>query len=76
MKPNLTATTVKLPPNLYAEFKVLGIRRKMTLQDFVERSVFLFVNDEEWRNTFNGKFAPSGSINLEIFDKNYTGSLV
>lgn len=70
------ATTVKIEDGLYAEFKVLGVRRRMTLQDFVERAVYLFVKDEEWRNFFNGKFAPSGSINLEIFDKNYTGSLL
>lgn len=73
MKP--TATTVKIPPDLYGEFKVLGIRRRITLQDFVERAVYLFVNDEEWRNAFNGKFSPSGSINLDIFNKNYSGSI-
>ena len=73
MKP--TATTVKIPPDLYTEFKILGVRRRLTLQDFVERAVFLFVNDEEWRNAFNGKFSPSGSIRLEIFDNDYTGSL-
>jgi len=72
---NLTATTVKIQKDLYAEFKILGVRRRMTLQDFVERAVYLFVNDEEWRNAFNGKFKPSGSIDLTIFDKNYTGSL-
>jgi len=74
MKP--TATTVKISPDLYAEFKVLGVRRRMTLQSFVERAVYLFVKDEEWRKNFNEKFSPSGSINLEVFDKNYTGSLL
>lgn len=74
MKP--TATTVKIPQDLYSEFKVLGFRRRMTLQNFVERAVYLFVKDEEWRNDFNGKFTPSGSISLEIFDKNFTGSLI
>ena len=71
----ITATTVKIPKDLYSEFKVLGIRRRMTLQQFVERTVYLFVNNEQWRSDFNSKFAPSGSISLEIFDKNYTGSL-
>jgi hypothetical protein len=74
MKP--TATTVKIPQDLYAEFKVLGVRRRMTLQSFVERAVYLFVNDEEWRNNFNGKFYPSGSINLDIFEKTFSGSLI
>jgi len=72
----ITATTVKIPKDLYSEFKVLGIRRRMTLQEFVERTVYLFVNNEQWRNDFNSKFSPSGSINLEIFNKNYTGSLL
>jgi hypothetical protein len=71
-----TATTVKIPQDLYSEFKVLGFRRRMTLQNFVERAVYLFVKDEDWRNDFNGKFTPSGSINLSIFDKNFTGSLL
>ena len=74
MKP--TATTVKIPQDLYSEFKILGFRRRMTLQDFVERAIYLFVKDEEWRNQFNAKFTPSGSINLEIFNKNFTGSLI
>jgi hypothetical protein len=74
MKP--TATTVKIPQDLYAEFKVLGVRRRITLQDFVERAVYLYVKDEQWRKDFNEKFSPSGSINLEIFSKNFTGSLV
>lgn len=74
MKP--TATTVKIPQDLYAEFKILGVRRRMTLQNFVERAVYLFVKDEQWRNDFNSKFQPSGSIDLEIFSKDYTGSLV
>ena len=70
-----TATTVKVEEDLYAEFKILGVRRRITLQEFVVRAVYLFVHDEEWRNAFNSKFTPSGSINLGIFDKNYTGSL-
>jgi hypothetical protein len=70
-----TATTVKIDKELYSDFKVLGIRHRMTLQDFVERCVYLFVKDEEWKNQFTGKFEPSGSINLAIFDKNFSGSL-
>lgn len=70
-----TATTVKIREDLYSDFKILGVRHRMTLQDFVERCVHLFVSDKEWRDTFNGKFKPSGSIDLSIFDKSYTGSL-
>lgn len=70
-----TATTVKIEKALYDDFKVLGVRHKLTLQDFVERCVYLFVKDDEWKNQFTGKFQPSGSINLAIFDKDFTGSL-
>ena len=70
-----TATTIKIREDLYADFKVLGVRHRMTLQDFAERCVYLFVNNKDWRESFNGQFAPSGSINLSIFDKNYTGSI-
>lgn len=75
MRQNSTATTVKIDKSLYNDFKILGIRHGMTLQEFVERSVYLFTRDEEWRNSFNGRFLPSGSINLDIFDTKYTGSL-
>ena len=44
------ATTVKIPESLYDDFKVLGIRNKISLQTLVEKCVNLFVEDEEFRS--------------------------
>lgn len=51
-KQNITATTVKLSDSLYDEFKILGIRHKLTLQDFVEKCVSLYVSDEPFSSSF------------------------
>lgn len=60
------ATTVKIEPDLYDEFKVLGIRYRLTLQTLVERCVFRYVNDEPFRSDINNYsqslFLNSGSI--------------
>lgn len=45
------ATTVKIPASLYDEFKILGIRHKISLQTLVEKCVNLFVSDEAFRIT-------------------------
>ena len=45
------ATTVKIPESLYDDFKVLGIRHKISLQTLVEKCVNLFVEDEGFRST-------------------------
>ena len=50
---NKIATTVKLEPALYDDFKVLGIRHKISLQDIVERTIYRYVNDETFRNKMN-----------------------
>ena len=66
---NTTATTVKIEKSLYNDFKVHGIRSGSTLQDFVEKCVKLYVDDEKFRilvNTYQiqvlsstGSFSPS-----------------
>ncbi len=43
-------TTIKLDPSIYDDFKILGIRRKISLQMLVEKSVIRYVNDEIFRN--------------------------
>lgn len=58
------ATTVKIEPSLYDEFKVLGIRYRLSLQGLVERCVIRYVNDESFRVCIN-EFVPpnfSGSV--------------
>ena len=52
------ATTVKIPESLYDDFKVLGIRSKMSLQTLVEKCVNLFVQDEQFRGIVNNYSIP------------------
>lgn len=47
------ATTVKVENTLYDEFKVLGVRYKLTLQGLVEKTVFRYVRSEIYRNDMN-----------------------
>lgn len=51
-KENKVATTIKLPPELYKEFKILGVRHKISLQTLVEKCVFLFVGDTQVSASF------------------------
>lgn len=50
-------TTVKVEEQLYNEFKVLGIRHKLTLQGLVERSIYRYVHEEGFRKEINN-FSP------------------
>ena len=50
---NKVATTVKVEPTLYDEFKVLGVRYKLTLQGLVEKTVYRYVREEIFRNDMN-----------------------
>lgn len=46
------ATTVKIPPELYDEFKILGVRHKISLQTLVEKCVNLFVGNTQVSASF------------------------
>ena len=58
------ATTVKVDPTLYDEFKVLGVRYKLTLQGLIERTVYRYVNEDAYRDSMNNFALPalSGSL--------------
>lgn len=62
------STTAKIDRTLYEDFRVLGIRRKLTLQNFVERCMFFYVHDQSFRDTVNTIRIPllshSSSISL------------
>ena len=55
---NKVATTVKVENTLYDEFKVLGIRYKLTLQGLVEKTVYRYVREETFRNDINSFNTP------------------
>jgi len=63
---NKVPTTVKVDSNLYDELKVLSVRHKYTLQSFVEKCIYFYVNDLTFRETLN---------NFRIPVLNSTGSL-
>jgi hypothetical protein len=60
------ATTVKIVSPIYDEFKVLGIRGRLTLQTLVEKCVYRYVTEETFRSEINNMilpaFADSGSV--------------
>lgn len=42
-------TSVKIQEDLFEEFKISCVRYKFSFQKLAERSVHLFLTDEEWR---------------------------
>lgn len=48
-KTKRATTTVKIPDNAYSDFKMMAIRTKLNLQDLVERSMFLYLTDSNYR---------------------------
>lgn len=55
------ATTIKIEPVLYDEFKHLGLRHKITLQNIVSKTIYRYVNEEIFRDGINNFILP---INL------------
>lgn len=47
------ATTVKVESDLYDEFKIIGIKNRITLQGLVEKCVHLYVRDSGFKNTID-----------------------
>jgi hypothetical protein len=62
-KKQRSTTTVKLFENSYNDFKIMTVRTKLNLQDLVERSVYLYLTDSEYRFLIH-----------KTVDMNYTGS--
>lgn len=55
---NRTATTIKIESTLYDDFKILGIRHKISLQNLVERCIYRYVKEEEFRKSINDFILP------------------
>ena len=47
---NTKLTSVKILKSLYDSFKVATVNTKMTLQKITNRSVYLYMNDEKYRD--------------------------
>lgn len=49
----LVLTSVKVPDDLFEEFKVATVRYKFSLQKLVERSMDLYLSSEEFRKNLH-----------------------
>jgi len=56
-------TSVKIPDVLYEDFKVMSVRTKMNLQDIVERTIYLYLTNNDYRMKLH-----------ETYSTYYTGS--
>jgi predicted DNA-binding ribbon-helix-helix protein len=52
------ATTVKVENTLYDQFKIFGIRHKLTLQGLVEKTVYRYVTEQPFRDDINNYILP------------------
>jgi hypothetical protein len=53
MAKNEKLTSVKVNETLFEEFKVLCVRTKFSLQKLVDRSMDLYLTDEEYRKNIH-----------------------
>lgn len=58
-------TSVKIPQTLYEDFKVTAVKTKLGLQDIVERSMYMYLTDSNFRQTIH-----------EQYNTYYTGSAI
>ena len=47
---NTKLTSVKILQDLYGKFKVATVNTKMTLQKLTNRSVYLYMSDDKYRD--------------------------
>lgn len=46
-------TSVKILTNIYRNFKIMAFKQGITLQEVVNRSAWLYANDDDFRNKIN-----------------------
>lgn len=52
-----TTTSVKIPENLYEDFKIMSIRSKINLQEIVERTIFMYITDSSFRQKIHENYS-------------------
>lgn len=50
-------TSVKIPENLYEDFKILSVRSKINLQEIVERTIFMYITDSTFRQKIHERYS-------------------
>jgi hypothetical protein len=58
-------TSVKIPEILYEDFKVTCVKTKLGLQDIVERAMYMYLTDPQFRQSIH-----------ERYNTHYTGSSI
>ena len=54
-KKKMTLSSVKVQSDLFNDFKVECVRRKFSFQKLADRSLFLFLTDENFRKTITNQ---------------------
>lgn len=49
-------TSVKIPQTLYEDFKVTSVKTKMSLQDIVERAMFMYLTNSTFRENVHQQY--------------------
>lgn len=57
---DMTLTSVKVKSDLFENFKIECVKRKFSFQKLADRSLFLFLTDEDFRKKINSQ------INLDL----------
>ena len=55
----MTLTSVKVQSGLFEDFKIECVKRKFSFQKLADRSLFLYLTDEDFRKKINSQ------VNLE-----------
>ena len=63
-KSNMQLTSVKIPEDLFEQFKIACVRYKFSVQKLTERCMFMYLTDEEFRKQIHNQL-----------DTNFTGSI-
>jgi fructose-bisphosphate aldolase class 1 len=69
-------TTVKVDNGLYESFKIQNIKSKFHLQDLVNRAMYLYLNDKEFKDKLYNLIIPVLSEEAQITKLNITGSKI
>ena len=56
----MTLTSVKVQSGLFEDFKIECVKRKFSFQKLADRSLFLYLTDEDFRKKINSQ------VNIEL----------
>ena len=71
---NNSITTVKVDKQLYESFKIKNVKTKFYLQDLVNRCMYLYLNDDQFRSQIYNFNIPQLSESAQTAILNITGS--